>query len=106
MAIFQVPNIKIVGISACVPEAEFDNNNYDWISEKERETLIKTIGVEKKRHAKKGTTTSDLCNIAADNLINDLNWNRAEIDHSSTIKRPALFLVEDHKSIKTIERKF
>jgi 3-oxoacyl-[acyl-carrier-protein] synthase-3 len=80
VAIFQVPNIKIVGISACVPEAEFDNNNYDWISEKERETLIKTIGVEKKRHAKKGTTTSDLCNIAADNLINDLNWNRAEID--------------------------
>ena len=53
MAIFQVPNISIAGISACVPENEYNNNNYDWISEKERATLIKTIGVEKKRHAKK-----------------------------------------------------
>ncbi len=80
MAIFQVPNISIAGISACVPEDEYDNNNYDWISEKERETLIKVIGVEKKRHAKKGTTTSDLCFVAADNLINELGWDRSEID--------------------------
>jgi len=80
MAIFQVPNINIAGISACVPQDEYSNNNYDWISEKERETLIKVIGVEKKRHAKKGTTTSDLCFVAADNLINELNWDRSEID--------------------------
>lgn len=80
MAIFQVPNINIAGISACVPEDEYINRNYDWISEKERDTLIKTIGVEKKRHAKKGTTTSDLCFVAADNLINELNWDRSEID--------------------------
>ncbi|MFK5857648.1 MAG: ketoacyl-ACP synthase III [Bacteroidota bacterium] len=80
MAIFQVPNINIAGISACVPEDEYNNNNYDWISEKERDTLIKVIGVEKKRHAKKGTTTSDLCYVAANNLINELNWERSEID--------------------------
>lgn len=80
MAIFQVPNISIVGISACVPDAVFNNKDYDWISEKERETLIKTIGVTNKRHAKKGTTTSDLCYIAADNLIDDLNWDRSDID--------------------------
>jgi len=80
MAIFQVPNINIAGISACVPEYEYNNHNYDWISEKERETLIKTIGVEKKRHAHKGTTTSDLCFVAADNLINELSWDRSEID--------------------------
>ena len=80
MAIFQVPNISIAGISACVPENEYNNNNYDWISEKERATLIKTIGVEKKRHAKKGTTTSDLCYVAANKLLDDLNWDRSEID--------------------------
>jgi 3-oxoacyl-[acyl-carrier-protein] synthase-3 len=80
MAIFQVPNINIAGISACVPEDEYNNNDYDWVSEKERETLIKVIGVEKKHHAKKGTTTSDLCFVAANNLINELNWDRSEID--------------------------
>lgn len=80
MAIFQVPNINIIGISACVPEDVYSNYDYDWIGEKERETLIKTIGVEKKRHAKKGTTTSDLCFEAANELIEDLNWSRSEID--------------------------
>ena len=80
MAIFQVPNISIAGISACVPEDEYNNDNYDWITEKERETLIKVTGVQRKRHAKKGTTTSDLCFVAADNLINELSWDRSEID--------------------------
>lgn len=80
MAIFEVPNISIVGVSACVPSDEYNNNNYDWVSEKERNTLIKVIGVEKKRHAKKGTTTSDLCFAAADKLINELNWERSQVD--------------------------
>lgn len=80
MAIFQVPNIKIAGIAACVPETVFQNKDYDWISEKERNTLIKIIGVEKKRHANKGTTTSDLCFDAASKLIDDLKWDKSEID--------------------------
>lgn len=80
MAFFQVPNIRIAGISACVPESEFHNKDYDWIGEKERVTLIKTIGVESKRHAQKGTTTSDLCYESANKLIDELGWNKSEID--------------------------
>lgn len=80
MAIFQVPNISVAGISACVPERVYNNNDYDRLTEKERQTLIKTIGVEKKRHANKGTTTSDLCFESAQKLITDLNWDRSEID--------------------------
>ncbi len=80
MAIFQVPNINVAGISACVPEDVYHNAEYDWISEKEREILIKTIGVEKKHHAKKGTTTSDLCYVAAEELLTRLKWQREDID--------------------------
>ncbi|MAZ93712.1 MAG: ketoacyl-ACP synthase III [Bacteroidales bacterium] len=80
MSIFQVPNINLAGISACVPEKIFSNHDYDWISEKEREVLIKTIGVSKKHHAKKGLTTSDLCYVAADRLLNELEWDRSDID--------------------------
>ncbi|MCD4728298.1 MAG: ketoacyl-ACP synthase III [Pirellulales bacterium] len=79
MAIFSVPDIKISGISACVPENEYNNHDYDWISEKDREILIKTIGVEKKRFADKGTTTADLCFTAANKLLNNLNWDRNEV---------------------------
>lgn len=80
MAIFSVPDIKITGISTCVPEEEYHNRNYDWISEKEREILIKTIGVETKRHAKKGITTADLCYTAANTLLNKLKWERDDVD--------------------------
>ncbi len=80
MAFFSISSVKVSGIGACVPRNEFYNRDYDWISEKERNTLIKTIGVEKKRHASKGIISSDLCYEAADKLLNELNWNREEID--------------------------
>ncbi len=80
MSLFQVPDINICGISACVPEDIFDNHNYDWISEKERDTLIKTIGIEKKHHARKGTTTSDLCYVSAQQLLEYLHWEPNSID--------------------------
>ncbi|MDP2722972.1 MAG: ketoacyl-ACP synthase III [Bacteroidales bacterium] len=80
MALFSVPDIKISGISACVPEDVYRNADYDWVEEKERNTLIKTIGVEQKRHARKGTTTADLCIDAAEKLLELLPWERNEIE--------------------------
>ncbi|MFA5417113.1 MAG: ketoacyl-ACP synthase III [Bacteroidales bacterium] len=80
MAFFSVPDIKISGISACVPEDVYCNADYDWVEEKERNTLIKTIGVEQKRHARKGTTTADLCFDAAEKLLEVLPWERKEIE--------------------------
>lgn len=80
MSLFKVPNIKIAGISVCVPPKEYNNNDYEWLSRTDRDMLIKTIGVERKRHADKGTTTSDLCQEAAVKLLSDLNWDSSEID--------------------------
>lgn len=79
MAIFSIPNVIIRGISACVPAYEYDNRSYDWISEKERSLLIKTIGVEKKRQVEKGVISSDLCYEAAKKLIDELVWEKEEI---------------------------
>ena len=79
MAIFSIPNIKISGIAAAVPQQEVSNLDYKWISLKERNQLIKTVGVEKRRMAAKGQTTSDLCYAAADKLLDDLGWDRSEV---------------------------
>lgn len=80
MALFSVPDIKISGIAACVPEDVYQNSEYDWVEEKERATLIRTIGVEQKRHARKGTTTADLCYDAAEKLLELLRWERKDIE--------------------------
>jgi len=80
MAIFSLPGITISGMSAAVPKNKECSAGYNWISRKERESLIKNIGVETRRVAEKGTTTSDLCVIAAEKLMDELHWERSEVE--------------------------
>ena len=79
MALFSIPNIRIAGMAAAVPVREVSNLDYRWISVKERNQLVKTVGVEKRRIAEKGQTTSDLCFAAANKLLDEMKWNREEI---------------------------
>jgi len=80
MAIFTVPDIKIAGIAASVPRQEYHNRDYEWVTEKERENLVKLVGVEKRRVAEPGMTTSDLCFAATERLIENLEWDKDEIE--------------------------
>lgn len=82
MALFKISNTRIAGIAACVPKTEVSNMDYNWISLKERSTLIKTTGVEKRRVIQKkgSTTTSDLAYVASERLIEDLKWDKKDID--------------------------
>jgi len=66
-------------MAAAVPKKEVSNLNYKWISVKERNQVVKMIGVEKRHIAEKGQTTSDLCFAAANKLLDDLGWDRNEI---------------------------
>ena len=80
MPILNIPNTKIAGIAACVPKKEESNMDYELTSEKERKMYIKTTGVETRRVAEKGVTTSDFCFHAAEKLIAELAWDKEEID--------------------------
>ena len=80
MAVFSIPNVRISGISACVPKKEVDNMDYKWITKKERETFIQQVGVRKRRVVDDNTTTSDLCFIAAEKIITELNWDKNDIE--------------------------
>lgn len=80
MAIFEIPDIRIVGLSACVPQKILSNHDYKWISQKDRDQIIKTIGVETRHVAEAGQTTSDLCFQAAEQLLDELKWEKSEIN--------------------------
>lgn len=80
MALLSIPNVRIAGISACVPKKEVDNMDYKWISRKDREAFIQQVGVRKRRVVDGNTTTADLCFAAAEKLIAELNWDKKEID--------------------------
>ena len=80
MAIFEVPDVRIAGISACVPKKTSSNHDYNWISQKERDLMIRTIGVETRHVAEIGQTCSDISLQAAEQLMEKLGWEKSEID--------------------------
>ncbi len=79
MALFSIPHIRISGMAACVPRNREHNSEYHWISKKERDLFRNTVGVEVRRVISNGTTTSDLCQFAAQRLLADLAWAKEEI---------------------------
>lgn len=97
MAYIKVNNVAIRGISACVPERVVRNDDYPYLSREEIDKYISTIGV-KERHCAVpdgSICTSDLCYKAADRLLNELGWNRDEIQllifvsHTADYKLPS-----------------
>ena len=93
MPIFSIPNVRIAGMAAAVPLQEVSNIDYKWISEKERNLLIRTVGVEKRRIAAKGQTTSDLCFAAVTRLMDDLGWDRSEIQALVLVTQSADYII-------------
>lgn len=79
MAIFSIPGVKLAGLSAVVPLNEVSNMEFATIPESERKLYVRTTGIDKRRVAKPGTCTSDLCEHAAKELLNTLGWQPDEI---------------------------
>jgi 3-oxoacyl-[acyl-carrier-protein] synthase-3 len=79
MSLFSIQSIRLAGISACVPKQVVSNYDFDLITPKERELLVKSVGIENRRVASKGTCTSDLCLKSAEALLSELGWQRDEI---------------------------
>jgi len=93
VALFSLSGTRISGIAAAVPRNKVSNLDYRWISKKERESLIKNIGVETRRVAEKGIATSDLCVAAAEPLLRELNWDRREIEMLVFVSQSRDYLV-------------
>lgn len=80
---FQFNNVELLGISSIVPSKELslldDENLYN--GDKVRiERVINSSGFLKRRVCDKDVLSSDLCYVAAEDLIDALNIDRARID--------------------------
>lgn len=81
MATFSISNIRIAGVTSCVPNNEvqnscsplFDNNE-------ERDKYIESTGVQSRRVVDDGICSSDLCFAAAEKMIASLGWDKASVD--------------------------
>jgi 3-oxoacyl-[acyl-carrier-protein] synthase-3 len=74
-------NIRIRGVSACVPKAIVNNlHDHQFVSYEEREKTVKLTGIEEYRKASYEQTTSDLCEAASLELFKELDINPSSID--------------------------
>lgn len=80
MAYLEVKNVRIAGISACVPQEVEENSTLPLFSSSdEYQKFVATTGIER-RHISQKHLPSDLCFHAAEKLIKDLGWQRESVD--------------------------
>lgn len=80
MAFLTIPNVRIKGISACVPPKVEENKDIPFYTPEEADKVIETTGVERKHIVSDGITASDLCQRACEKLLSELNWDPETID--------------------------
>ncbi len=75
MAVGRVSGVAVAGIYACVPAQVVDNASMTALaSPAELQKVIKGIGIERRRVVSEGQCTSDLAQVAAEQLLADLGW--------------------------------
>lgn len=80
MAVSSIKDVKITGIISVFPPKKKSNWENELVPQDEREKMIASIGIESLRHVEKDVCTSDLCYQAAEQLINQLGWQKSEIE--------------------------
>ena len=80
MAFLEFKNVRIAGVSAGVPKRKVCNLDIQDISaDYDSAAFVETTGVLERR-LDEALTTSDLCVAAAERLIGDLGWDKADVD--------------------------
>ena len=82
MAFLDINNVRIAGISACVPSNISENKELSLLSKDEILKYIEITGVERKHWVKHdgSVCTSDHCVRSAEKLIDTLGWDKKEIE--------------------------
>ena len=90
----KIKGVSIRGIRACVPAQTRDLAAENLIpDEAERERLMGSIGVRSRHIARPDILTSDLCQKAADGLLDELGWARDSIDVLIMVTQSADYVI-------------
>jgi 3-oxoacyl-[acyl-carrier-protein] synthase-3 len=90
----RISGVAVRGVRACVPALTRDLADEGLIAdEAERERLIKSIGVRSRHIARPDMMTSDLCQKAADGLLDELGWARDSIDVLIMVTQSADYVI-------------
>ncbi len=94
MALSTLHNVRFAGMASCVPKRVVSNLEDCPPSQRsERERLVRNIGIQTRRLCSEWQCFSDLALAAAEKLIEDLQWQREEIDALIVVTQSPDYLV-------------
>lgn len=80
MAKWRINNVRLAGVSMCVPENVVCTEDISLLTKEEAEVFNNTVGIKKRHIAHDSVTASDMCQKAAEKLIEELGWKKESID--------------------------
>ena len=94
MALSTLHNVRFSGMASCVPHRILDNVRDCPPSQRsERERLVRNIGIHTRRICPEWQTFSDLALVAAEKLLDELKWQREEIDALIVVTQSPDYLI-------------
>ena len=80
MAKWRIENVRMAGVAACVPENIVKTEDYPFLTHEEAEVFNNTVGIKYRHIADDSVCASDMCQKAAEKLIEELGWEKESID--------------------------
>ena len=80
MSRWNIHNVRVAGVSACVPKKIVKTADLGILNEEEALTFDNTVGIKERRLGSDTLCASDMCQEAAERLISDLGWDKESID--------------------------
>lgn len=94
MALSTLHNVRFAGMASCVPHRILDNVRDCPPSQRsERERLVRNIGIHTRRICPEWQTFSDLALVATEKLLDELQWQREEIDALIVVTQSPDYLI-------------
>lgn len=80
MALWEIKNVALRGVTGTVPNHAVKTADYDIFTKEEADIFDNTVGIKNRYIAPYDVCTSDLCFDAAERLITALGWEKDSID--------------------------
>ena len=80
MARWTIKNVRFAGVSACMPKHVVKTADLPLFNEEEAAVFDNTVGIKERRLGPDTLCASDMCQAAAEKLLEELGWEKSSID--------------------------
>lgn len=80
MARWTITNVRFAGVSACMPKHVVKTTDLPLFNEEEAAVFDNTVGIKERRLGPDTLCASDMCQAAAEKLLEELGWEKSSID--------------------------